>query len=176
MKWTEAETEKLLSLRAEKKPYAEISRILGRSTDSCRDRCRLLRKNSKKTEETDKMVCRIKELIGLGYDEKEIADDLGVSKNRVYYLKQAYGIKLTTADRIKLAQRKAKMGKPQREGNGSRESICWDCCRALKDCKKPVEGFVARKVEYGRFTPKRYSYIVKECPRFKPDPWLKEEK
>lgn len=176
-RWTDKEIEKLFALRKEGKTFVEIAPILGRTKKACEAKyVNVAQQRAGKTEETDAMIRRIKELISLGYDEQEIADDLYIAKHRVYQLKKMYGVKLTSLDLVRIARRKAEIGKPKRNNTHSKDSLCWNCCRAMRGCKKPVKGFKAKKVEWGHFEPKRYSYIVRECPNFKPDPWLKEER
>jgi hypothetical protein len=47
-------------------------------------------------------------------------------------------------------------------------SMCWICQKAATSCRKPVKGWKATKIVNHEYE----SYIVKQCPKYEPEPWV----
>lgn len=56
----------------------------------------------------------------------------------------------------------------------SKETLCWDCKNAIgkctwSQCFVPIKGWKAKPTTYDSEGMKIKSFLVKECPEFKPD-------
>lgn len=69
--WTEAETNKLLTMRAEGFPYAHIARVLGRSNDACRAKAKHLSKTLK-VETPEKKVINVLSQMYRGWSPEDL--------------------------------------------------------------------------------------------------------
>jgi len=64
---------------------------------------------------------------------------------------------------------------PSNIKNNTKQTLCWDCQRAVKECPwsanfEPVEGWDAEEtLIMAEYRPLK-SYHVKACPLFEPDP------
>lgn len=166
-RWTEEEKETAYELWKKGHSCREIGVCIGRSGDSV-GHILLLRENKELPEQccyywTEDEIAKAERMREEGTPPMEIAGkiDEGITERRK---------------------------RPKRETVNDfhrRGTICWTCKNAIVNCKKPVEGFTAEKKPYfvqrgtlaeGRKEFLGYSYLVKECPNYEPEPYAEEGK
>lgn len=159
-RWTEAECDTLLQMKKDGYTFKEIGQVIGRSGKCCNRKflAIVFKKEDHERAVWDAKAERVKEMINKGMTNAEMAKKLGVKSWEIHYIRHEYGLKSTPAQQTAL---RLKHSRPKNE------TICWDCKNVMVNCKKPVEGFVAKKIPYGDYDPPRYTYVVSECPDFK---------
>ncbi len=172
--WSKDEKDILFYMRSQGQPWSVVARAVGRTEKACKQFYGRQTTDLKKTERKDELASKIAALKEKGYTEIEIAGELGISRNYVYIIKRLYGIKSDTKDKIMVARRKAERG--EKKKFHCKHTICWTCKNAVVNCKKPVEGFVAKKIPFYGYSGVKDSYVVSECPNYEPEPWMKKYK
>lgn len=159
--WTDEETARLFEMRNNGAEFHEIARKLGRSTAGIKGQWKKVNKIKNKVliRENEELAERVRALSDAGLTEREIREELGITQSTVTYIKNVFGIKSAIA----------KMR--ERESRKIKDTICWVCKNALVNCKKPVKGWVAEKRLWGDGNPPKYTYFVKKCPNFEPEPY-----
>lgn len=172
-RWTEEEKATAYALRKKGYSCREIGVCIGRSGGSV-DRILRIRGNAEKESQEE---CRFY------WAEEDFAAAERMRKEGTPPMEIAGKIDERTTERKKRPKKETKK-KPKKESQWM-NTICWTCKNAIVNCKKPVEGFTAEKKPYfvqrgtlveGRKEFLGYSYLVKECPNYEPEPYAEEGK
>lgn len=156
-KWTDEEDARLLEMRNNGADFSEIARKLGRTTEGIKGRWKKFNRRVL-IKDDDVLAEKVRSLSDDGLTEREICEDMGITHGTLVYVKKSFGIKSAITK--------------MRERESSRaNTICWVCKNAMVNCTKPVDGFTATLKRYGEYDPPRWSYMVKECPNFDPEPY-----
>ncbi len=160
-RWTEQEEKTLIEMRMQGLPFSAIVKKVEHNEKSCRNKYdRLFPSESKKAMNRE-LAEKIQELTDKKLYEDEIAKALGINIGKVRYIKRTFDIHAPAI--------RVRVGKPRQPLK--KDTICWVCKNAIVNCKKPVDGFTATVKEYGNYDPPHYSYLVKSCPNFSPEPY-----
>jgi hypothetical protein len=166
--WTEEEIKIMLDMRKQGCSYAKIADRVGRSAEGCMSRMQKIKNDEKRKDDTVEIAAEIQSLINMLKTDKEIREELGLSIGELQGLKSLHGLRRT------YSQISAIMKRNNRKGVSVTESktICWTCKKVGISCKKPVEGWTAKKVPYksasGEDLP---SWLVSKCPNYDPEPY-----
>lgn len=170
--WTDEEIKTLLEMKKQGCNYAKISACIGRSVMCCSSMAYKLREDEKRRAATVKVAAEIQSLINALKTDKEIREELGLTVGELQSLKALHGLRRT---REQIAM-KSKMANNIKGVNYTEnKTLCWTCKKVGISCKKPVEGWTAKKIPYRSASGKKIPcWLVSKCPEYDPEPYANQ--